>query len=183
MSLSPVTLDEFRDSLNLTENDGHTSDEELWNAVLSAVDLVENECGPIRLREQTSRVRPAGCTLFLPVFPVVSVTTVTDSLLATVSEDRYEVNTDTGVIDGLSPLTSRWYEVTYTVGREPIPRALMDAVLILAKLEWGTQRGPKQVNRFTGIGDIEAAGNVSSGGLDKYRADSLMAPFRQLHVA
>lgn len=175
----PVTLAEFRAHLNLDANTT-ASDEELWDAVLAATAQVEFACGPVRPRSEVDVVDSWGGCLLLPTFPVVSLTSVVPAGLygggPALDVSTLRLDPRTGEVSGSGSGCFGCFTVTYVVGYHPIPRALMQAVLILAKLEWATQRGPSAVNRFRGMGDTDAAG--MSSGLDKYRADRIMDPYR-----
>jgi hypothetical protein len=159
MTLSPVSLAEFRSHLNFTEADGHADDEELWTTLLSAVDMVEQRCGALRVRQVTETVSlwypyQANWTdLGLSKWPlyggIVSVTDVSDA--------------------------SAWaryyrYTVVYNVGREPIPDVYLEMVKLQAGLMWSTQRGPAASPRFTAMG---GDGVTSPGGVDRSRLDYL----------
>jgi hypothetical protein len=174
MAQPAVTLAEFRAHLNVTEADGHADDEEMWSAVLAAADQIDYLCGPTRPKSQTSRVDSWTGVLLLPVFPVISLTSITPVNGSALDLTNVYLDTLTGEVKGSALYGT--FNVVYTVGRSPIPQALMTATLILAKLTWNSQRGPSAVNRFRGVGDTDAAG--MSSGLDKYRADRLMDPYR-----
>jgi hypothetical protein len=181
MTLSPVSLDEVRRQLNLEESDGHDDDEDIWAATLSAAEEVENACGPVRPRTQVSKVCPRRGRLFLPVWPALSLTSVVDDDADEVDVALLDLDDD-GYVRPLHVglwLSKPRYTVTYTVGRDPIPQGLIDAVKVLAALEWENQRGPSQTNRYTATGGEGGP----SGGLLRYQADKLMAPHRVRRVA
>lgn len=166
MPQSPVSLEEFREHLNLDDGDT-VSDAELWQCLLSAVATVEREVGALRLRQVSERV----------------VSDVPHSTWSPVAVTEWPVFGDLAVSGGDVPNDFAFepvrygrnaYDVTYTVGRDPIPEDLLLAVKLVAALQWETQRGPDAASRFSAIGG-EAG---SSGGLAWFRAQQLMAPYR-----
>lgn len=156
MTQSPVSLAEFRSYVNAEESDGHADDESMWQCVLAATRMVEVKVGPIRPREQVSKVAAGGCALLLPVFPALSLTSVADSAGTTLDVSALYLDEDAGLVERAGGFGSpRRYTATYTVGRDPVPDDLMQAVLSVAQQLWDSQRGPGASNRFTGMGGDE----------------------------
>lgn len=184
MTLSPVTLQEFRDELNLDASDD-VSDEELWSKLIAAVGMVEDRVGPMRPRTQTSRVVVSGSVVLLPVHPVISVTSITDDLDVAVSLEELWLDASDGTLTSAVPGT--WplsvpgvYTVEYVVGRDPVPDVLADAVLVVARQLWESQRGPSAANRFTAMGGEPG---VYRGFAWPHAADELIRPHRLFGVA
>lgn len=190
MTLPPVTLGEVRAHLNQVT--GQADDEELWSAALTATELVESRCGPLRPRTVTGRVRPTsdghssgdwygyGQVLVLPVRPVLSVDMLTDEVGQTIQLSTLQLDPGTGIVYSLAGLSSHWYTIGYTAGYDPVPRSLMSAVLVVAAQLWESQQGPASTNRFTGTADSSPA--VSRGFAWPNRALQLIEPYQQLAV-
>lgn len=171
MALAPVSLDEFRRHLNFEESDGHADDEELWRTVLAATDMVELAAGAMRPRQVTERVTTTR--------PYDGITPLPTS--------QWPVMGDVSSVVALGPLNSFAFElsqpylvtyaytVTYTVGRDPVPAPLVEAVLLQAGLLWSSQRGPESSTRFSALG---GDGIASPGGIDRKRLDDILTLYR-----
>lgn len=109
--------------------------------LLAATQSVEARCGAMEPRTTTAVVESHYDELYLPEWPVISVTSV----------DGVTVDPSVSLTFG-----RRWtpakYTVEYRVGRDPVPDDLRLATLIIAAHLWETQRGPVGVTtQFTGV--------------------------------
>lgn len=162
MTTAPVSLDEVRSFLRLAETDGHGDDDKLWATVLGAVRSVETTSGAIRPRQVVERL-----TLTCPYDGYGPLPLSEWPLLG---------DTAPSIASASSPWPSRYaYDVTYTVGYDPIPEDLIQAVLLQTVLDWGSQRGPESIRRWTAMA---GAGISSPSGLDKKLLDDKLAPYR-----
>jgi hypothetical protein len=162
VTLAPVSLEEIRAHLNITESDGHGDDEELWRSVLAATRMVESHTGAIRPRQVTERL---------------SLTCPYDGY-GPLPLSQWPLFGDTPpvVVSATSNWASRYaYDATYTVGRDPIPEDLMQAVLLQAGLLWASQRGPEASSRFTALG---GDGIASPAGVDRRRLEDILSLYR-----
>lgn len=175
MAPAPVSLAEARAFLNLGVGDT-ADDEEVWGNVLAAVDMVEARVGALEPRTVTSRIRPSSREIVLPEWPVLSVQSVTD----TFTSETVTLESD-AVVGQVITLPAVWpwrwrpgLTVTYTVGRDPVPPSLREAVLLQAGLLWESQRGPAMASRFTAVG-----GDVSSsGGIARLRLNDIIGVYK-----
>lgn len=179
MAQSPVTLEEFRAHLQLEPGEEPEDDGERWGKVLAATGLIEGKVGAIRPRSVTERCRESGGGIELgngPVLSVASVVSVGGSTSYAV--DDLDLDLDAGLIfrAGGYGLPCGDYTVTYTIGRNPIPPELMEAVLVVAAQLWESQRGPGATNRFTGMGGDEQP--IYRGFAWPNRAKQLIGPYR-----
>lgn len=185
----PVTLQEFRDHLNVEDTD-IVDDAEMFRMLTAATRQVETKVGALRYRTVTERTFPGHCGYGIDLThgPVVAITSITgdDAVDYPVTADELEYNPDDNVAYRLPygaafPLsgTAR-YDVVYTVGRDPIPENLMLAVMIVAEQLWLTQRGPVSTAKFSRSGGGEEDTPVLRGFAIPKRAIELMAPYREL---
>lgn len=171
----PVTLEEFRDFLNLDVSDV-TDDEERWNKLVAATGLVEAKVGAMRVRTVVEFVRSESAAIVTREWPVVSITSVVPVDIATSPPVNGSGLVAVGGYVDSTPL----YEVTYVVGRETIPPELAEATLIVAEQLWSaSQRGPAVARPGTqGANDP-----VMRGFAWPSRAKELIADHRMFSVA
>jgi hypothetical protein len=159
---APVSLAELRSHLQFGDSDSRDDDEELWRTLLSATRMVEAEAGALRPRQVVERV-----TLATPYDGYAPLALSQWPLLGDVAPS---------VASAATPWPSRYsYDVTYTVGRDPVPEDLMEAVLLQAGLLWASQRGPESSQRFSALGSDAVR---SPSGLDRLRLDDILSLYR-----
>lgn len=164
--------------LNITSA---TYDAELQSMIDSAEAILGRLVGPLQATSKTSRVYPReGCTLVLPICPVVSLTSVTPYSGGALTLSDLHLNTDAGTIaysTGTGSFTARWYDVVYLAGRATCPDDLLLAVKEFVRHLWTTQRGSSGRPSAAALdAQIPRAG---VGYLMPYRIQELIAP----HVA
>ncbi len=125
---SPVSLADLKRYLNITST---VHDEELRGKLDAAVEMVEHEVGPLRLRTTTETVGYFGLLSRTPVASVTAATYGGFSYLATLTLDT------AGLVRGVPAGTV----VTYVYGRAAPTSAQREAVLVTASHLWETQRG------------------------------------------
>lgn len=127
-----ITLDELKDHLNITSS---RDDAELMLHLGAAVGAVEGIVGPLTARTVVETARGNGSTVLLSQYPVVSVTSLTETELPI----TYSTNLAAGLLSEV--YTYGTVEATYVVGRTTIPDDLRLAVLIIAGHLWKLQQG------------------------------------------
>lgn len=173
-----LTLPELRAHLNLDPTDTG-NDDELWFMLTAAGATVEQRVGAMEVRTVQSRVTVGGYpTVRLPQEPIISVTSVTNAATG-VAVPAPNLDTLTGSLTW-APMIPGGYDVTYVVGREPVPPDLMLATLIVARQLWDTQRNAAPLG-FTSMAGQEI--QIPMGFAIPRRAAELMAPHRLLTVA
>ncbi len=133
-----VTLTDVKNTVNVT---GSTDDNELERAALAAEALVLGECRPIFSQTVVTEpvdVSPTGLVL-LPDHPVNSVTAVIDAVGAPVS---FTARPGSGQVlvraRGAVVVT---YTVGSATGSRDVPADVSEAVLIVVRHLWESQRG------------------------------------------
>lgn len=144
-------------------------DSVLGKVIADAEAVVVRRCGPLTSTEVTRRVWPSGGALVLPVYPVVSVTSITGAdtgnVLAIEDDD---IDKAAGILtpDGLG---SEAYDVVYQAGRDVTAYAdLKRAVIEMTRYLWRPTQGPNPAAAQSDLGENMAA---------KRRAEELMAPY------
>lgn len=143
----------FGSILSLAEAKAHlgetssTIDEELRDFMEAATAAIEAKIGPCVPKTVTKRVRDHACNvLLLPLYPAVSITSVTSVLYPTTTwtASQLDLDGEAGIVRLLSntPFYNGPWNVTYTVGRPTTlsPKVRHAAKEMLRHL-WITQRG------------------------------------------
>lgn len=137
-----ISLQEAKKHLNIFDT---SDDDEIasWiSGITRVIEFYTGACVPRTVVEY----QPAGSVIRLNQRPVLSVTSITPYLGAGQSygPSQYKVTEDGAV----RLLSGAWFggyndlEVTYVVGRRPIPANLTQAAKIILSHLWETQRGP-----------------------------------------
>lgn len=152
--MTTVTIADVKPYLNLTTTD---NDSLLADVIAQAEEWVIDRCGPLVSTNLTKRVERTGYALMVPVYPILSVTSVTGVDTATVvTLDADEINLRTGVITPDTwPSTDSLFDVVYVAGRAAVPEQLRRAVIEMTRYLWRPQRGAGQ--RQGDAGDNMAA--------------------------
>lgn len=189
MPTPPVTEAEVRAELNIPSGSTAVTSTELNAKLAAATELVEKRVGPMVSRTVTSTVALSDDGLLvLPVWPVLSVETVTRVSDATaVNLTLVDVDIKGGRINLSAwgsamastyyPRRGPLYTVAYTVGRSPVPDDLKQATLAVAGHLWETQRGQGTRPGMVGQGAEQertprgfALPNRALEGMEPYRA-------------
>lgn len=172
--MAVLTLNEVKTHLNITTT---TQDAELQTFIAAAEAAIERRVGPLVASSVSSRV-PGGRDLMLPYYPVLSVTSITDTdgVAVSVSDvyaDRIGVLTTTGY--GFT--TAATYDVTYMAGHAAtaaeVPADLRLAVLEMVRHLWDSQRRSRGQ-----VTDVPGAAHAFP-----YRVEELLAPYMQFGIA
>lgn len=137
-------LASVKETLGIASSDT-SRDNLIIRKINQATEMIEGYCDR-RFKEQTAQVEyydGGGDTLILRGRPVTSTTTMTiegrdttlnDSDFTTIDTDRYFVDVNAGLIDGVSSFSNSWdkYKVTYSFGYATIPSDLAEACATLA---------------------------------------------------
>lgn len=147
----PVTVGEVEEFLNLKEPRTGSKLTELQLLIDAAVDQVESVCGPLSPRERLERVAVTHGRGLLAGWPALEVTA------ASTPPQEWAFTTEAAPGTPVVPLPTLtvggelvmrpvvgggWVDVTYRVGRDPVPAALRLAVLVIVRHLYATQRGP-----------------------------------------
>lgn len=175
--MSVLPLAEAKTYLNITAG---TYDGELQGFIGAAEAAIAHRVGPLEPTVVTARIGGAAA-LVLPVYPVLSLTTIADDGGTSVPTVGLSVDLASGVVSG-STFGSDFYTVTYSAGRNPCPADLRLAVMELVRHMWQTQRGP---TARPGSAASDAASNTIPGAayLFPFRVEQLLLPHTQLGFA
>lgn len=179
--MAVLTLADAKTHLNITTL---AHDAELSSVIPAAEAAIAQRVGPLEPTSVTARL--SGTTgLVLPVYPLISLTSVANSAGTALAVADFTVDPATGVLEYVSGshFTSPYYTVTYQAGRAvgALPADLTIAVKELTRHLWESQRSPA---RFPGSTISE--GPVASPGaayLLPYRVQELIAPHVQYGFA
>lgn len=174
--MSVVPLADAKTYLNI---EATKNDTELQGFLDAAEAAIAHRVGPLEPTDVTVRVNGAE-SLLLPVYPVLSLTTLTDAGGTSVPTAGLSVDLASGVVSG-STFGSTSYTVTYSAGRNPLPADLRLAVLELVRHFWKTQRNPAQFSGSSISDGPESA--PGAGYLMPYRVQELIAPHEQFGFA
>lgn len=172
--MSALTLADAKTYLNIS---AATYDVELQTFIDAAEAAIAQRVGPLTTTSVTKRVPGWGWALHLPIYPAVSLTSVTPVAGSALTLGDLHLEPDIGNVsyNGGSFFSSSAYDVVYTVGRSPVPVDLLMAVKELLRHLWTTQRGVSRP------GPGPAADPPSpSGFLMPYRVLELIAPYQLL---
>ena len=175
MAVLPIL--DVKEHLNIT---GTTHDVELLRLIAAAEAAIAHHVGPLEPTTVTRRVF-GGAPALLPVVPVISLTTVTDSTGTAQVVGGYDVDTITGVISSTtgSWSASSYYTVTYQAGRTVCPPDLLLAVKELVRHLWASQRSPAL---YPGSSVSEGPSTPGAAYLMPYRVQELIAPHMQFGI-
>lgn len=120
-----------------------TSDAELETFIAAAEAVLAQWVGPLEPTDLTARVAGYGWGLHLPVFPAVSLTSVSPVGGGAADLSGLYLDQPSGTVtrnDG-ARFTAWAYDVEWTAGRETLPDDLLFADKELVREMWTTQRG------------------------------------------
>ena len=175
---------------NLTDFEAHLTgggdDVEKDDILDAAIGIVENIVGPLQVATVTeTHRRICSDVLILRQMPVVALSSISSRYGATrtaLTLGDYELDAETGMVRIGSGLHFYGdFEVTYSVGRDEIPVAIREAILIVAQHLYQTQRVPgANFGRVPGFGGSEADAPSATPGLGfalPNRAKELLEPY------
>lgn len=175
--MSVLPLAEAKTHLNITRSD---YDDEILAMIGAAEAAIAKRVGPLEPTDVTATVTGLGA-LTLPVYPVLSLTTITDAGGTSIPLLGVNVDLAAGVVTGSSGagLGSSTYTITYSAGRESCSGDLRMAVMELVRHMWQTQRGPAL---YPGMTDTPSPA-PGAAYLMPYRVQELIAPHEQFGFA
>lgn len=140
--MSVLDLADAKAYLNITSSD---FDSELQTFIDAAEAAIAQRVGPLSTSSVTKRVPGYAWSLHLPIYPAVSLTSVTPVGGSALTLADLYLDQDSGAIsyNGGSFFSSAGYDVTYTAGRSPVPADLLMAARELLRHMWTTQRGSR----------------------------------------
>jgi hypothetical protein len=138
--MSALTLADAKTFLNIT---AATYDAELQTFIDAAEAAIAQRVGPLTTSSVTKRVPGYGWNLHLPIYPAVSLTSVTPVGGTALTLSDLHLEGDVGAVsyNGGSFFTSPAYDEVYTAGRASVPADLLMKVKFVLKYLWNTQRG------------------------------------------
>lgn len=139
--MSALSLADAKKHLNITVADYDT---ELQTFIDSAEATIAQRIGPLSTVTVTARVPGYGWNLHLPIYPAVSLTSITvvgSTTTLTLTDLYLEQDSGTVSYNGSSFFSASAYDVVYVAGRSPVPADLLMAVKKRLKLDWADQRG------------------------------------------
>lgn len=177
--MAVLTLAEAKTHLNIT---AATHDTELGAVIPSAEATIAQRVGPLEPTDITARL--SGTTgLVLPVYPFISLTSVTNSAGTALAVADFTVDPAAGVLEYVSggKFTSPYYTVVYKAGRAvgALPADLLLAVKELTRHLWESQRGPAR-HAMSPMGESADVGGT--GYLLPYRVQELLTPHMQYGI-
>lgn len=179
-----VLFQEFKRHLNMTADD---DDDDLATTLGAATGAAEGLIGPVVIRSFTSMVRGGGA-IFLPKYPIQSVSTLTHGLARegpyATAHVLFDAEIGRVILTSGARFCGGSWTVVYTAGRWHTATEVSDdvrlAVCIIGKHLWETQRGvasrPGMLGR-TSNGD--ATDRVPMGFAIPSRAATLLEPYAQ----
>lgn len=183
---SIIGLAEAKAHLQITST---VDDEELRDFMEAATAGVEAKIGPCVPKTVTKRVRDHACNvLLLPLYPAVSITSVTSVLYPTTTwtASQLDLDGEAGIVRLLSntPFYNGPWNVVYTVGR---PTSLTQDVRLAAKELlrhlWTSQRGGASSQARILGADEESVFDPSLGFSYPARVMQLLEPYQTSGVA
>lgn len=144
--MTTVTIADVKPYLNISAT---TNDDVIASCIGQAEEWVIDRCGPLVSTNLTKRVELTGHSLMLPVYPVISVTSVTGVDTGTVvTLDADDVNLRTGIITPDTwPTADHTFTVVYVAGRSAVPEQLKRAVIEMTRYFWRPQMGAAQARQ------------------------------------
>jgi uncharacterized phiE125 gp8 family phage protein len=139
--MSVLTLADAKTYLNITVA---TYDAELQTFIDAAEAAISQWVGPLAPVSVTKRVPGCAWNLWLPVYPAVSLTSVTvvgSATPLTLADLHLEQDSGGVSYNGGSFFSASAYDVVYQAGRSSVPADLLMAVKELLREMWESQRG------------------------------------------
>lgn len=138
--MSVLSLTDAKVFLNI---DDTTSDAELMAFIDAAEAAVAKRVGPLSTSTLTKRVPGYAWELHLPIYPAVSLTSVTPVNGTALTIGDFHLEPDVGAVsyNSGSFFSSLAYDVVYVAGRSPVPTDLLELVKKRLKIDWNSQRG------------------------------------------
>lgn len=138
--MSVLTLADAKIYLNIS---AATYDAELPAFIDAAEAAIAQRVGPLTTASVTKRVPGYGWNLHLPVYPAVSLTSITPVGGTALTIGDFHLELDVGAVsyNNGAFFASSAYDVVYTVGRSPVPADLLQAVKEMLRHLWATQQG------------------------------------------
>lgn len=171
MATSILSLSDAKSHLGITLPG---DDAALQAMIDAAAEVIESIVGPVDAATRTwVESRGGGSTLVLPATQVLSVTSLAVLRDGSQPLDVTTLTPDphTGIVYATAgTFPDEPFEVTYTVGRTPVPAGITEAAKLIVQNWWQTRRGAGRPGQG---GDDGAAGNAY---LIPYRAEALLAP-------
>jgi hypothetical protein len=182
-----VSLEDVRSQLNITS---HADDEEILGYIEAATRVVEGYIGPVMRRTITADPYDGGGTqILLRKYPVLSVTTVTQSGTA-LAVTGYNINTNTGIltrVNGSTPVPFlAGYQnivVTYIVGRAADLGNITLAAKMIVQHLWTSQRAESAGRPASTFGDLVEVAPFGAPFAVPRRAIELLEPDRWSGIA
>ncbi len=177
--MSVLGLNDVKAHLNISAT---TTDGEIQSMIEAAEAAIARRVGPLEPTIVTTTVSGSGAVT-LPVYPVLSLTTITDAVGTSIPLMGVTVDLAAGVVSGSSGdgLGSSTYTITYSAGRMTVPADLKLAVKELVRHLWTTQRNPAI---FPGSSLTDGPESQPGAGyLMPYRVQELIAPHVQFGFA
>ena len=144
--MTTVTIADVKPYLNISAT---TNDDMITSCIAQAEEWVIDRCGPLASTNLTKRVELTGYSLMLPVYPVISVTSVTGVDTGTVvTLEADDINLRTGIITPDTwPAADCVFDVVYVAGRAAVPEQLKRAVIEMTRYLWRPQMGAAQARQ------------------------------------
>lgn len=132
-----LEIGEVRLALNIQTG---AQDAQLGPIMATAIEWVEDRCGPLTEVTITKRVPGGSNKLVLPLGPVVSVTTVTGKSGDVTVLEAWQLNGQ--VVDSDYVFSEEWYDVEYVYGRSTVPSWGKSAALEMVRHLFRPNQGP-----------------------------------------
>jgi hypothetical protein len=152
--MAVLDLATFKRHLNIQPTDRDSDD--LPATIAAAEAAVSLACGPLEPTATTRRVRGGQKFLSVPVFPVISVTTVTGKSGAVTAGSGFTVWSESGLLESLSSWSEDWYDVAYVAGRATCPPLLLEAAKEYGRYVWLSRRGGQGADSVSALRRAES---------------------------
>ncbi len=187
---APPLLISLADAKQQLRIGSSVDDDQLWDFIAAATEIVEDLCGPMVRRQIVgeyvdligrtvwNELTTAGTRqIVLRNRPIISIDSISSAISSGVTYDPsvFSIESDTGIVRRLDNGTVFGpLRVTYTVGRTYVPRAVDLATRFIVQHLWETTRGKMGP---PGVGGQEAAPTTGRGYALPNRALELLQPF------
>jgi hypothetical protein len=169
--VSALVLEDVKTHLNITTN-GY--DAELTAIIAAAEAAIAQRVGPLEVTTVTARVDGSSGVLVLPIWPVISLTSITDSYGMVLTLGSLAYASDTGLVTYANyggSFTADYYTVVYQAGRTTVPPDLLLAAKELVRHLWESQRSSARLPGTEGPMAVPGAAYLMP-----YRVKGLLEP-------